>query len=583
MQSMSRVSSTLALVLMLAVVSGRGQVPGTSGPVARGRALVAELGCASCHTELRNDGALRERTPDLSSAGRRYQASWLFAFLQSPTKVKQHMGRARMPGFHLSAKEALALTEFLGMQRRAIGQWPETPAGLHAPGTPADPVQLRARFQGALAGGLACLTCHKLDGKGGVLGIDLETVGYRLQPDWVREYLVAPAQFGVPAAVMPPQFFQLAPDSRGFRETTPRAMEKIRIVTDFLFSLGNPKQSELQATYLAAKKSYPDITPAVGEDLFRSLNCASCHRHDVIQPRTGSVAPDLASEGLRVNRPWLEAYLQRPTSIRPFGYRPGDGSRMPDHRLTPEEAADITAFLVTQKEGAPVVAMDFHPQRLTAFSQNKAKRLLTEKLSCLGCHRFGEIGGRIGPDLTAVGTRLQPDYLFAIIKNPGAVAPHSVMPKLPMPDEQVQLIASFLASQTAPTASTNYLSATDHALIPFGQATVALASKPENVRSLYLSHCAACHGIAGRGDGYNARYLAVKPTAHADALYLSTRPDDTLYDGIHAGGHILNRSHLMPAWGETLKATEIRELVGYIRTLCACQAPAWSRDNAVLP
>jgi mono/diheme cytochrome c family protein len=75
----------------------------------------------------------------------------------------------------------------------------------------------------------------------------------------------------------------------------------------------------------------------------------------------------------------------------------------------------------------------------------------------------------------------------------------------------------------------------------------------------------------------------VKPTVHSDAAYLSTRPDDTLYDGIHAGGYILNRSHLMPAWGETLKPTEIRELVGYIRNLCACQAPVWSRDNAAQP
>ena len=61
---------------------------------------------------------------------------------------------------------------------------------------------------------------------------------------------------------------------------------------------------------------------------------------------------------------------------------------------------------------------------------------------------------------------------------------------------------------------------------------------------------------------------------------MSARPDDTLFDGSHAGGRILNKSHFMPAWGTTLSAAEIRELVTYIRTLCRCQGPEWSRDDA---
>src|SRR5262245_26020854 len=73
-----RMTVALGLVLTIVAHAGRAQVPAAADPFQRGRALVAELGCASCHTELRHDGALRERTPDLSSAGRRYQPSWLF-------------------------------------------------------------------------------------------------------------------------------------------------------------------------------------------------------------------------------------------------------------------------------------------------------------------------------------------------------------------------------------------------------------------------------------------------------------------------------------------------------------------------
>jgi mono/diheme cytochrome c family protein len=94
-----------------------------------------------------------------------------------------------------------------------------------------------------------------------------------------------------------------------------------------------------------------------------------------------------------------------------------------------------------------------------------------------------------------------------------------------------------------------------------------------------LKYCAACHGINGDGQGYNAKFLPKTPASHADQAYMSTRPDDTLFDGIHAGGYILNKHHFMPPWGQTLTSQEIRKLVVYMRKLCQCEGPAWSRDN----
>jgi len=55
---------------------------------------------------------------------------------------------------------------------------------------------------------------------------------------------------------------------------------------------------------------------------------------------------------------------------------------------------------------------------------------------------------------------------------------------------------------------------------------------------------------------------------------MSTRLDDTLFDGIHAGGRILDRSHRMPSFGQTLSPEEIRALVGQMRRLCRCQEPS---------
>jgi mono/diheme cytochrome c family protein len=59
---------------------------------------------------------------------------------------------------------------------------------------------------------------------------------------------------------------------------------------------------------------------------------------------------------------------------------------------------------------------------------------------------------------------------------------------------------------------------------------------------------------------------------------MGKRPDDSLFDAIAGGGAIMGKSPRMPAFAGSLTPAEIRSLVAYIRTLCACSAPAWSRD-----
>jgi mono/diheme cytochrome c family protein len=86
-------------------------------------------------------------------------------------------------------------------------------------------------------------------------------------------------------------------------------------------------------------------------------------------------------------------------------------------------------------------------------------------------------------------------------------------------------------------------------------------------RQLFSQYCAVCHGIEGRGDGFNAYNLEPRPTDLADSTYMNVISDQALREVITQGGRGSNKSVLMPAYGQTLTSQEIEWLVAFIRTL----------------
>jgi cbb3-type cytochrome oxidase cytochrome c subunit len=50
---------------------------------------------------------------------------------------------------------------------------------------------------------------------------------------------------------------------------------------------------------------------------------------------------------------------------------------------------------------------------------------------CVSCHRFNDLGGGPGPDLTGVASRMSPAAMRAQIRKPSAGNPASRMPAFP--------------------------------------------------------------------------------------------------------------------------------------------------------
>ncbi len=97
-------------------------------------------------------------------------------------------------------------------------------------------------------------------------------------------------------------------------------------------------------------------------------------------------------------------------------------------------------------------------------------------------------------------------------------------------------------------------------------------SRAEMAEQNYRLYCAQCHGTQGNGQGINhtADGLAVSPRDHTNAKEMSNLSDGEIRIAIAEGGDAVEKSELMPAWGKTLSAREIDDLILYLRALCKC-------------
>jgi cytochrome c oxidase cbb3-type subunit 3 len=76
--------------------------------------------------------------------------------------------------------------------------------------------------------------------------------------------------------------------------------------------------------------------------------------------------------------------------------------------------------------------------------------------------------------------------------------------------------------------------------------------------------------FSAQGINQTADGLAVSPRDHTNTREMSKLGDQELRLAIAEGGDAVQKSELMPAWGKTLSAEAIDDLVRYLRRLCTC-------------
>jgi mono/diheme cytochrome c family protein len=101
---------------------------------------------------------------------------------------------------------------------------------------------------------------------------------------------------------------------------------------------------------------------------------------------------------------------------------------------------------------------------------------------------------------------------------------------------------------------------------PGAQALLPLSgANLEAGKDLYKTYCARCHGDTGKGDGPSAANFDVLPTDFTNPAKVTAKSDEEFSSWVRDGGAPKGKSALMPAFGRSLDAEQIRDVSAYAK------------------
>jgi cbb3-type cytochrome oxidase cytochrome c subunit len=205
-----------------------------------------------------------------------------------------------------------------------------------------------------------CRGCHKLGGVGGNIGPELDKVGTRRSPEWLKKHFLTPSAVTAGSA-MPPQKF---------------ADTNLEAIVLFMLS----QTGETAPGYYASMKVIPSADE--GQHLFQQKGCIGCHS---VGGQGGKVGPALDDVGMRRAPEWMLQHFRDPQSVTP-------GSVMPKFGFSETEARALTEFLLHLKERNLASSM---PSFMNPVERGRESY---RKYGCAGCHGADAKGGVPNPN-----------------------------------------------------------------------------------------------------------------------------------------------------------------------------------------
>lgn len=155
-----------------------------------------------------------------------------------------------------------------------------------------------------------------------------------------------------------------------------------------------------------------------GRRLSQEFGCHGCH--DVEGVSAARIGPSLAAIGEKVGPTWLAMWLRDPKAYLPK-------TRMPNFRLSDQEIASLSAFLLSLRRADRPPNRDARLAAMPEAAQRGDK--LFKEARCITCHAIKGRGGVLGPDLGRVASKVREAWLIEFLQNPSHVLPGTRMPR----------------------------------------------------------------------------------------------------------------------------------------------------------
>jgi cbb3-type cytochrome oxidase cytochrome c subunit len=211
--------------------------------------------------------------------------------------------------------------------------------------------------------------------------------------------------------------------------------------------------------------------------------CFGCHE---IKGYTDMqrIGPELGRIGHKTSPEWIFRWVRNPKDYNAH-------TRMPNFRFTDDQAEAVTAYLVDLSSRDP-----FTMAKGAYAGGNAAKgKEIVESVGCLACHSVGDqtkvraLRGSsydIAPELTRVGSKVTPDWIYDWIRNPRHYNPTTKMPNLRLTEGEARDVTAYLSSLKDGTApGGEHLNLSDPATVKRGEGLIREYG------------CAGCHLIPG--------------------------------------------------------------------------------------
>lgn len=298
--------------------------PPVEATLREGERLFKKHGCAGCHT-LSGVEARGEIGPELYGIGskdvdrldfgdtqiERNLWSWLTMKLKKPRAFAKNL---KMPEYEFTDDQVRAVVvALLSMNGRQI------PAKYLPAPVPESTYNPQGEF-GRIVRKYNCLTCHKINGRGGDLAPDLSIEGSQAKPEWVANYFKLPYS-------LRPIMEERMPLLNMTEEEIKTTVEYFKMV---LVSDAIPKE-------LPYNLSDKQLIERGRKLYFEKYGCQACHQ---IKLMGGYVGPALDGVGQRLYAGYIYSWLKNPQAFKPTTIEPNRG-------LSDEEAAALTAFVTS--------------------------------------------------------------------------------------------------------------------------------------------------------------------------------------------------------------------------------------------